>query len=69
MIKERLAAFAAELFKVAPEDVTFRDDRVFAGNESIGFGELAHKAHLNRIHLSAAGFYKTPEGGLGPRRT
>jgi xanthine dehydrogenase large subunit len=60
-IKQRLADFAAGLFKVSPGEVTFRDDRVFAGNESIAFGELAKQAHLSRIHLSAAGFYKTPK--------
>ena len=29
------------MFEVAADEVEFRDDRVFAGNESIGFGELA----------------------------
>jgi xanthine dehydrogenase large subunit len=60
-IKQRLAAFAAEMFDVPEAEVAFRDDRVFAGNESIAFGDLACKAHQNRIHLSAAGFYKTPK--------
>jgi xanthine dehydrogenase large subunit len=34
---------------------------VFIGNESVSFGELARKAYGARIHLSAAGFYKTPK--------
>ena len=41
--------------------ISFRDDRVFIGNESIPFGELTKKAHAARVHLSAAGFYKTPK--------
>lgn len=60
-IRQRMAAFAAELFGVSELDVAFRDDRVFAGNASIGFGELAAKSYQNRIHLSAAGFYRTPK--------
>src|SRR4029077_6269449 len=60
-IKARLARFAAETWKVTEEHITFRDDRVFIGNESIPFGELTKKAHAGRVHLSAAGFYKTPK--------
>jgi xanthine dehydrogenase large subunit len=41
--------------------IEFRDDQVFIGNESIPFGELTKKAYGARIHLSAAGFYKTPK--------
>jgi xanthine dehydrogenase large subunit len=41
--------------------ISFRDDRVFIGNESVSFGELARKAYGARVHLSAAGFYKTPK--------
>jgi xanthine dehydrogenase large subunit len=60
-IRDRLAAFAGELFGVPAEEVTFRDDRVFAGNESIEFGALTRQAHMARVHLSAAGHYKTPK--------
>ena len=34
---------------------------MFIGNESIPFGELTKKAYGARVHLSAAGFYKTPK--------
>ena len=60
-IKGRLTRFASETWKVSEEHITFRDDRVFIGNESIPFGELTKKAHAGRVHLSAAGFYKTPK--------
>ena len=60
-IRDRMAEVAAGMFEVAADEVEFRDDRVFAGNESIGFGELAARAHQARVQLSAAGFYKTPK--------
>jgi xanthine dehydrogenase large subunit len=60
-IKARLAHFAASAWNVSEDLIEFRDDQVFIGNESVSFGELAKKAYGARIHLSAAGFYKTPK--------
>jgi xanthine dehydrogenase large subunit len=60
-IKARLSRFASETWNVAEDLISFRDDRVFVGNESIPFGELTKKAYAARVHLSAAGFYKTPK--------
>src|ERR1035438_2980878 len=60
-IKARLKRFAAETWNVSEDSIQFRDDRVLIGNESISFGELAKKAYAARVHLSAAGFYKTPK--------
>jgi len=60
-IKARLKRFAAETWNVPEDSIQFRDDRVLIGNESLSFGELAKKAYAARIHLSAAGFYKTPK--------
>jgi len=60
-IKARLTRFASEAWNVAEDLIAFRDDRVFVGNESIPFGELTKKAYGARVHLSAAGFYKTPK--------
>ncbi len=59
-IKARMADYAASLWNCDPAEIVFRDDRVFCGNESLGFGELARKAHLDRVHLSSTGFYATP---------
>ncbi|MCX7324602.1 MAG: xanthine dehydrogenase molybdopterin binding subunit [Hyphomicrobiales bacterium] len=59
-IKARMADYAASLWNCPAAAISFRDDRVFHGNDSLGFGELAKKAHLDRVHLSATGFYATP---------
>ena len=60
-IKERLAAFAATIFKSDPGDVQFADGQVFAPGQTMGFVTLVDKAYMARVQLSAAGFYKTPE--------
>jgi xanthine dehydrogenase large subunit len=59
-IRGRMAALAAEAFGVSPEEIVFRDDRVFAGNESLSFADLAKRCVQGRVSLSEAGFYKTP---------
>ncbi len=60
-IRERMTAFAASAWNVAPEAIDFRDGRVFAGNISMSFGELAKACRLARVQLSHAGYYRTPE--------
>jgi xanthine dehydrogenase large subunit len=60
VIKGRMAAHAAGLWGCEASEIVFRDDRVFHANESLSFGELAKKAHLDRVQLSHAGFYATP---------
>jgi xanthine dehydrogenase large subunit len=60
-IKKRMCDFAAAEFEYDPEKIVFRDGIVQIGNRSIGFPELAKKCRQNRIQLSHAGFYKTPE--------
>jgi xanthine dehydrogenase large subunit len=60
-IKARMAAVAAEHFGVAESEIEFAENRVFARNESLAFGELAHLCWSKRVSLSAAGFYRTPK--------
>ena len=60
-IRRRMAAHAAAAHGVPETEVLFRDDRVFIGNESLGFGELARRCIEARVQLSEAGFYKTPK--------
>ena len=60
-IKQRLIEFAAESYEVAPDQIDFRDSRVFLGNQSVPFAELVRKAYLARVSLSSTGFYKTPK--------
>jgi xanthine dehydrogenase large subunit len=64
-IKKRMTEFAAQKFKVAERDIDFRDNHVHIGlpgsNKVLEFGELALQCWLNRISLSATGFYMTPD--------
>ncbi|MEZ0171722.1 xanthine dehydrogenase molybdopterin binding subunit [Microvirga sp. TS319] len=60
-IKTRMIAHAAEAYGVPEDQIAFRDDRVFIGNESIAFDELAKKCILARVPMSEAGHYKTPK--------
>jgi xanthine dehydrogenase large subunit len=59
-IKERMTGVAAEIFDTDADQIEFRQNRVYAGNESLSFGELAEQTYNRRIQLSAAGFYSTP---------
>ena len=60
-IRNRLIDFAAEKYSVDREQVVFEPNRVLIGNRRIAFDDLIKEAYLGRVHLSAAGFYKTPE--------
>jgi xanthine dehydrogenase large subunit len=60
-IRDRLASHIAKQWKVPKASIVFAGGQVKSGNHSIGFGELAHKAHQARISLSSTGFYATPE--------
>lgn len=59
-IRRRLAAFAAKHFSVAEEEVRFTGEGVRAGTERLSFAKLCQLAYLNRVSLSATGFYATP---------
>jgi xanthine dehydrogenase large subunit len=60
-IKQRLIDFAAEKYSVDRAQVVFQPNAVLIGNRRVAFDDLIKEAYVNRIHLSAAGFYKTPE--------
>jgi xanthine dehydrogenase large subunit len=60
-IKSRLIAFAAGYFQVQPLEVEFSDNRVLVGATDLSFAELAELAYMNRVSLSAAGYYRTPK--------
>ncbi|MBT8092136.1 MAG: xanthine dehydrogenase molybdopterin binding subunit [Gammaproteobacteria bacterium] len=59
-IRGRLTEVAAQHFSVSEADIEFRDNHVYAGEQSIGFTELVQLAWAQRVSLSATGFYKTP---------
>ena len=64
-IRDRMAEVAAKRFGIAPELVVFADNRAWAerigANLFLDFGELAKLCYLERVSLSATGFYKTPD--------
>ncbi|WP_255542606.1 xanthine dehydrogenase molybdopterin binding subunit [Azospirillum sp. INR13] len=60
-IRERLVAFAAEKWDVAPDAVRFERNRVLVGDQDMSFADLVRAAYMARVQLSATGFYKTPK--------
>ncbi len=60
-IKARLVEFAAAHWKVDADQVSFVPNAVQVGSEVIPFSEFIKQAYMARVHLSAAGFYKTPK--------
>jgi xanthine dehydrogenase large subunit len=60
-IRTRMTAVAAEHFDVPAGDILFSANRVYAGNRSISFAELAAMAWEKRVSLSATGYYRTPK--------
>jgi xanthine dehydrogenase large subunit len=60
-IKERLILFAADSRNVPLDQIEFRDNRVFIGNESVSFPEFIKQAYFARVSLSSTGFYRTPK--------
>lgn len=60
-VKARLIAFAAEHFKVPPEQVRFAHNLVEVGTQTFGFGEFLQLAYQHRIALSDTGYYRTPK--------
>ncbi len=59
-IRDRLAAFAAERYRVSASDVRFADDTVFAGERRVAFCVLVQEAYMARVQLWSDGFYATP---------
>jgi len=59
-IRDRLAAFVAARWQVAPEAVQFTGGQVTAGAQALAFTELVAQAYAARIQLWCDGFYATP---------
>ena len=60
-LKERLTRFAAGQFKTPEAAIVFQANRVVIGETEMDFAELVKLAYLNRVQLSATGFYRTPK--------
>jgi len=62
-LKRRLAEVAARRFSVHPEDVAFENGAVFpvdARGSAVSFADVVGQAYLERVSLSATGYYRTP---------
>ena len=60
-IRARLADLLAREHQCDVAEVQFRDGEVHVAGATYGFAEVARKAYLARVSLSATGFYKTPK--------
>jgi len=60
-IRARIAEIVAQTHGGTADDVTFADAQVSTGAITLTFAEAAMLAYTNRVSLSAAGFYKTPD--------
>jgi len=60
-IKSRMTEVAAEQFGVPAGEIVFASNRIYAGNRSLSFPELAALSWEKRVSLSATGYYRTPK--------
>lgn len=60
-IKARMTDVAAEQFNVHAGEIVFDQNRIYAGNRSMSFAELAALSWEKRVSLSATGYYRTPK--------
>ncbi|SFS21704.1 xanthine dehydrogenase molybdopterin binding subunit [Yoonia litorea] len=60
-IRGRIAECLAGLHDVSPEQIKFANGKVSFGDIELPFAEAVQTAYLNRVSLSATGFYKTPD--------
>ncbi|NOR19871.1 MAG: xanthine dehydrogenase molybdopterin binding subunit [Xanthomonadales bacterium] len=66
-IKKRLVKFVCKKFEVKKSAVRFVNNHIEAGEHDISFAALAEQAWLERISLSATGFYRTPKINYDPQ--
>ncbi len=63
-LRARLAAVAAQTFRVHADDIVFADSRVFvigAPEKDMAFKDVVQSAYMQRVQLFSDGFYRTPE--------
>ncbi|MET0344396.1 MAG: xanthine dehydrogenase molybdopterin binding subunit [Polyangiales bacterium] len=63
-LRERLSAVAARILAVPADAITLAGGAAFVTTDSarkVPFAEVVTRAYLERVSLSAAGFYKTPD--------
>ena len=60
-LKTRLIEFAAQKYGVGTGQISFSNNEVKIGAQTLAFGDLIDAAYMARVQLSATGFYKTPD--------
>jgi xanthine dehydrogenase large subunit len=60
-IKQRLVEFATDHYEVRPDQIRFENGQVQIGDNRLTFADLVQTAYMNRISLSATGYYRTPK--------
>ena len=63
-LRARLAQVAGRQLRAHPEDIVFADGVVYAQHargDALQFRDVVNQAYLERVPLSATGFYRTPE--------
>jgi xanthine dehydrogenase large subunit len=60
-IKQRLVEFATDHYQVRPDQIRFENGQVHIGENRLTFADLVQTAYMNRISLSATGYYRTPK--------
>jgi xanthine dehydrogenase large subunit len=60
-IKTRMIKFAVEHFSIDQAEIQFSNNRVIAGAKDMSFAEFCQLAYMNRVSLSATGYYRTPK--------
>jgi xanthine dehydrogenase large subunit len=60
-IRERMIEYAVGKYSLQTDQIRFADSQVYLGDVLKTFSDFANECWLNRIQLSATGFYKTPK--------
>ncbi len=67
-IRERLAAYAADLLRTSPDKIVFRDNKVCGRDTCIPWEELVDKAYSHGIEMTATGYFFLPKGSFDNER-
>ena len=59
-LKKRIAAFIGKRESIDPEEIEFNSGSLIWDGGSVPFNEAVKTAYMDRVQLSATGFYKTP---------
>ncbi|MCG6856873.1 MAG: xanthine dehydrogenase molybdopterin binding subunit [Salaquimonas sp.] len=60
-IRKRMAELAAKLWQGDAKKVRFENGKVIVGSRELEFAEVAKACFLERVQLSASGFFSTPK--------